>query len=221
MNKFVTRTLSGAVYVLIVVGAIYAGRWMDNALAGNILFASVFLIIGIIGIYEYINNISKRGIRCNRPMAYIAGVIVYLATVFPLLQNSLWPVEQLKTMGVLLNVGIIIGCLAPILYLTTPTLLEAIGGLLDNRMFFLDLLLERFREFRPINNIDTERKPTFDKSLLDRSHVVEGNRRIRNDHQFQFRIRGQINTRNTCPVSPNFKPLKMESKYPLYGFQLI
>ncbi|MBQ6097401.1 MAG: phosphatidate cytidylyltransferase [Bacteroidales bacterium] len=119
MNKFVTRTLSGAVYVLIVVGAIYAGRWLDNALAGNILFASVFLIIGIIGIYEYINNISKRGIRCNRPMAYIAGVIVYLATVFPLLQNSLWPVEQLKTMGVLLNVGIIIGCLAPILYLTT------------------------------------------------------------------------------------------------------
>ena len=46
MNKFVTRTISGAVYVLIVVGSIYSGKLLGGdsntyqQIIGNFVFSS-------------------------------------------------------------------------------------------------------------------------------------------------------------------------------------
>ncbi len=84
MKKFLTRTLSGAIYVMLMVGAIYAGvpfaseaHFEPNA-AGIYIFGIVFFVIGLIGIYEYTHNLAKTGTNCNRPMAFIVGIATYI-----------------------------------------------------------------------------------------------------------------------------------------------
>lgn len=78
MNKFWTRTLSGAVYVLLMVGAIYAGRLTGNTTVGTYVFGTVFFLIGLIGIHEYTHNLSLKGTPCNRPMAFVVGIVTYI-----------------------------------------------------------------------------------------------------------------------------------------------
>lgn len=86
MKKLLTRTISGIVYICIVVISIYAGRLTENdygdsftaSIAGNIVFSAIFLAIGLIGTHEIINNLAKKGIACNRIMAYIVGVLTYI-----------------------------------------------------------------------------------------------------------------------------------------------
>ena len=93
MKKFLIRTLSGAVYVLIIVATVYAGRIVEHFGAdvftayaiGNIIASAVFFAIGIIGTYEIINNLAKRGIACNRFMAYFVGILTF---VFVHLNNT-------------------------------------------------------------------------------------------------------------------------------------
>lgn len=114
MKKFLTRTLSGAVYATIVVGSIYACRWLDSLL-GKIIFACVFLAVGIVGIYEYVNNLSKKGVACNRPMAYIAGIIVYLGMVVPSFQDGLLSLSAIHTV---FAVGLVFAGLMPVMFLT-------------------------------------------------------------------------------------------------------
>ncbi len=82
MKTFLTRTLSGAVYVLLMVGAIYAGQLTGNDDLGVYIFGAVFFLIGLIGIHEYCHNQSKTGIPCNKAMAYIIGVMAYLLLFF-------------------------------------------------------------------------------------------------------------------------------------------
>ena len=87
MKKFLIRTLSGAVYVLIVVGAIYAGRLLENCFEddawhahtiGSIIFSAVFFIIGLIGTYEIHHNLEIKGIKCNKVMSYIAAILTFV-----------------------------------------------------------------------------------------------------------------------------------------------
>lgn len=78
MKKILTRSISGAIYVIIIVASIYAGRWTGNSTLGEVVFGALFLILGIIGIYEVIKNLSIKGIKCNEPVAYIVGIISYL-----------------------------------------------------------------------------------------------------------------------------------------------
>ncbi len=86
MKKFLTRTLSGAVYVLIIVATIYAGRIVEHfgvddytaTTVGNIIASAVFLTIGLIGTHEIIANLAIKGIKCNCTMAYIAGILTFV-----------------------------------------------------------------------------------------------------------------------------------------------
>lgn len=78
MKKVLTRSLSGAVYVIIIVASIYAGRWTGNDTLGEIIFGILFFALGIIGIYEIVKNLSIKGIKCNEPAAYIVGILSYL-----------------------------------------------------------------------------------------------------------------------------------------------
>lgn len=74
MNKFVTRTISGAVYVLIVVGSIYSGKLLGGdsntyqQIIGNFVFSAVLFVIGIIGIHEVIANLRKKEVVVNAPL---------------------------------------------------------------------------------------------------------------------------------------------------------
>ena len=113
MNKFLIRTLSGAVYVAIVVCSIFLGKWTDNTLLGNAVFASVFFVIGIIGIYEYVHNLELKGAKSNKPMAFIAGIATYVAlTIFPKYGTCPDPIT-------LYYFAMIMVGLVPVLYLTT------------------------------------------------------------------------------------------------------
>ncbi len=116
MNKFLIRTLSGAVYVAIVVCSIFLGKWTDNALLGDAVFACVFFVIGIIGIYEYVHNLELKGVKSNKPMAFIAGVASYFAFfVLPLASET-----YVLARSIYLFVSIIfLSILIPVLYLTT------------------------------------------------------------------------------------------------------
>ena len=85
MNKFLIRTLSGAVYVLIVVGAIYATELLRNFCSGVVaeqlgvlLFGAVFLTVGIIGTHEVNTNLAKKGVANARGLAYIIAILTYL-----------------------------------------------------------------------------------------------------------------------------------------------
>ncbi len=113
MNKFLIRTISGAVYVAIVVCSIFLGKWTDNALLGNAVFACVFFVIGIIGIYEYVHNLELKGVKSNKPMAFIAGIATYVAlTIFPKDGTCSDPIT-------LYYFAMIMVGLVPVLYLTT------------------------------------------------------------------------------------------------------
>ena len=113
MNKFLIRTLSGAVYVAIVVCSIFLGKWTDNTLLGNAVFACVFFVIGIIGIYEYVHNLELKGVKSNKPMAFIAGVATYVAlTIFP--KDGTCPDPITLYYFAMIMVGLV-----PVLYLTT------------------------------------------------------------------------------------------------------
>lgn len=86
MKKFLIRTLSGAVYVLIIVATVYAGFIVEHFVAdeytsraiGNIIASAVFFVIGLIGTHEIINNLAKKGIACNRFMAYLVGILTFV-----------------------------------------------------------------------------------------------------------------------------------------------
>ena len=116
MNKFLIRTISGTVYVAIVVCSIFLGKWTDNTLLGNAVFACVFFVIGIIGIYEYVHNLELKGVKSNKPMAFIAGVASYFAFfVLPLASET-----YVLARSIYLFVSIIfLSILIPVLYLTT------------------------------------------------------------------------------------------------------
>lgn len=113
MNKFLIRTLSGAVYVLIVVCAIYAGRLTGNATLGSLVYGTVFFIIGIIGVYEYLNNIAKKGVECNWTMAFVAATVTYL-TIFGASLAAL-PDE----LPYLMPTTVVLTCLLPVTYLSS------------------------------------------------------------------------------------------------------
>lgn len=119
MKKFLTRTLSGAVYVLIVVGTIYAGRLTNNALLGSLIFAAVFLIIGMIGIHEYVHNLELKGVKSNKPMAYVAGIATYCGQVVSLMTSGLWALDSHHIVSAIYAAAIALALLIPVLYLTT------------------------------------------------------------------------------------------------------
>lgn len=119
MKKFLTRTLSGAVYVLIVVGTIYAGRLTNNALLGSLIFAAVFFIIGLIGIHEYVHNLELKGVKSNKPMAYVAGIATYCGQVVSWMICGLWALDSHHIVSTIYAAAIVLTLLIPVLYLTT------------------------------------------------------------------------------------------------------
>ena len=78
MKKILIRSLSGAIYVALVVFAIYSSIWMGNKLAGFCIFSSLFLIVAAIGMHEYYSNLSIKGIATNKWAGFIAGLLTYV-----------------------------------------------------------------------------------------------------------------------------------------------
>ena len=77
MKKLLIRSLSGLVYILIIVGTIYSGRLLHDAAAGKIVCCTVFCIIGLIGTYEFMANLAKKGIKPNWLFTFVIALLVY------------------------------------------------------------------------------------------------------------------------------------------------
>ena len=91
MKKLLIRTLSGAIYVLIIRATIYSAQllaplWPKDELGfparepqmlGSLISSAIFLLIGIIGTHEIITNLTKKGVECNRTMAYMTGILTF------------------------------------------------------------------------------------------------------------------------------------------------
>lgn len=103
----------------IIVGTIYAGRWTGDGLLGAAVFAAVFFAIGIIGIYEYVHNLELKGVKSNKPMAYVAGIATYCGPVVSLMASGLWTLDSQPTVSAIYASAIVFAFLIPVLYLTT------------------------------------------------------------------------------------------------------
>lgn len=77
MKKILTRSISGAIYVAIIVTSIYLGQWIGNKAVGDIIFAILISAIGIIGIHEAVSNLHKSGRQVNRALSYIMAAILF------------------------------------------------------------------------------------------------------------------------------------------------
>lgn len=78
MKKILTRSLSGAVYIIIIVASIYAGRWTGNTTVGEVIFGCLFLLLGAIGTHEVLKNLAIKGIRPDKSVTYIIALLSYL-----------------------------------------------------------------------------------------------------------------------------------------------
>lgn len=77
MKKILTRSISGAIYVAIIVVSIYLGQWIGNRAVGDLVFAVIISTVGIIGIHEALSNLHKSGRQVNMDLSYIMSVIVF------------------------------------------------------------------------------------------------------------------------------------------------
>lgn len=87
MSKFLTRTISGAVYVLLILLAIYGGKLTGNNVAGSIIFSVIFFIIAMIGCYEVVHNLTLSGKIVNNALAYAIAATTMLI-LFPFNMES-------------------------------------------------------------------------------------------------------------------------------------
>ncbi|MCX6273325.1 MAG: phosphatidate cytidylyltransferase [Bacteroidetes bacterium] len=73
MNNLATRTISGAVFVVIIIGSVL---WHP------IVFCGVFWVISMLGLKEFYGIVEKDGIQPNLLMGYFAGSVLYLSLSF-------------------------------------------------------------------------------------------------------------------------------------------
>lgn len=108
MKKILIRSISGAIYVAIIVASIYIGLWTGNSTLGEMVFGALFLLLGIIGTYEIIKNLAIKGIQCNKPAAYAVGILSYL--LFFLWEQPSIGAGQLWSFGLLTVIPALMLC---------------------------------------------------------------------------------------------------------------
>lgn len=70
MNNLATRTITGTGFVIVIVGSV---------LLGQVVFSSLFLMISILGMWEFYGLIEAGGGHPNKPVAVLSGVILYVS----------------------------------------------------------------------------------------------------------------------------------------------
>lgn len=77
MKKLLIRTLSGSVYVAIVLLSIYLYHFVESRKIGYVALASLFFVVAMIGVNEYYRNIRKRGVQVNAGLGFVVAVLTY------------------------------------------------------------------------------------------------------------------------------------------------
>lgn len=84
MSNFLKRTLTGAIFVIVVIGSVLLGPYT---------FAGLFLIVNILGLHEFYSLLEKNGIRVQKLAGIVLGSILFLT--FFLGWNGFFPVNYL------------------------------------------------------------------------------------------------------------------------------
>lgn len=83
MKQLLIRTASGAIYVLLMIFAIYGGEWIakgsqDQQAVSTAIFTAIFFIITIIGVYEVVHNLELCDRRPNKTLVFILAIATFL-----------------------------------------------------------------------------------------------------------------------------------------------
>ena len=72
MNNFLTRTITGALFVIVIVASAIWNFWA---------FATVFGVFVIIGIWEFYNMITKKNILPQKLFGVLIGFLLYVVSI--------------------------------------------------------------------------------------------------------------------------------------------
>ncbi len=72
MKTIITRTITGSIFVALVIGSI---------LLGPLFFAGVFLVFGVAGLYEFFRIMEKENIKPQKFEVIIFSIILYLTII--------------------------------------------------------------------------------------------------------------------------------------------
>ena len=75
MNNFIQRTLTGVVFVVVIIGSL---------LWNNYAFATVFAVFTTVGLWEFYSLLKKKGISLSRIFPVIIGFLIYAGTYLSL-----------------------------------------------------------------------------------------------------------------------------------------
>ncbi|MDY0342455.1 MAG: phosphatidate cytidylyltransferase [Lentimicrobium sp.] len=91
VNNFVKRTITGTIFVIIIVGAVLWNPW---------IFALLFLLISLGGLFEYLRMTRAAGLEAQRSLLLFVGVAVY-GLIAMVLNGYLEPVYLLSGLLIL------------------------------------------------------------------------------------------------------------------------
>ena len=89
MNNFITRTITGTVFIAIIIGSILADKYV---------FAGLFLLFTILGIHEFYRLIESNNIKPQKLAGIIEGVLIY-AVIFGYLPSVLTFLQLMLCIG--------------------------------------------------------------------------------------------------------------------------
>ena len=81
MNNFIKRTITGAFFVIFIIGSVLLSPWV---------FASLFLLVSVAGMFEYFRVMARLDLYPARMTSLLVSVVVY-ATVVSVLTGLLSP----------------------------------------------------------------------------------------------------------------------------------
>lgn len=77
-HTLLIRTLSGIVYVALVIAVLYLGQWSHNEGLGLFVCRVFFLLLAVVGIHEVYHNLGLKGLQANRAWGYALGILCFV-----------------------------------------------------------------------------------------------------------------------------------------------
>lgn len=88
MNKLLVRTISGAVYVALVLLSIYSYALIQSRKVGFVIFVAFFFLVAMVGVYEVFKNLRKKGESVNQPMGWVVAIVTYMIATVSAVSSS-------------------------------------------------------------------------------------------------------------------------------------
>ena len=85
-KKVLTRAISGAVFLAIVIGSIFAGEYV---------YSAVFLFVAIVSMFEFYRALGQNGYQTQSKVSIVVGALVYCVVSFACIDPQYAPLALL------------------------------------------------------------------------------------------------------------------------------